>query len=113
MPFEPEKIRDVEKSLGDLVRGTTGVRHIRGCSDPDLGCYRISFGYQRKKPLKDYLLIYDPDERTIVMCADGGIGTPPPNVRQRLLKRFAGKGYNESIWAYSWSNIDLEGRSEY
>lgn len=107
MSFEPEKVKEIERNLGDLIRGVKGVRHIRGCSDAELGCYRIFFGYQRREPVKNFLLIYDPLEKMVTLCADGGIGTPPQNVRQRLLQRLGGEGYNESTWKYNWMGVEL------
>ena len=108
MAYDPAKTPIVEKHLGELVRGVKGVRNIRGCSDGELECYRISFGYQRRVPLKDYLLIYDPNESILTMCADGGIGRPPQNVRRRLLERLGGEKYKEEAWAYKWSDISID-----
>ena len=105
MMFDSSKIRFIEERLRNLVSGAKGVRKIRGCSSNELEIYRISFGYQRKKPLKSYLLIYDSDERTITLCADGGTGLPPNNVRERLMKNLDGKNYREEPDAYSWVNV--------
>ena len=111
MKFEIDKVNEIERSLDDLVRGVKGVRHIRGCSDIESECYKISFGYQRRDPLKDYLLIYDPKDQKLTLCADGGVGIPPQDVRKRLLDRLGGEGYGRSffgsIGSYFWEKMNI------
>ena len=85
--FNPELAPQIEANLKSLIYGVKGVRHIRGCSNLELECFKVSFGYQRRKPLKNYLLIFDPEYSNLTLCADGGIGRPPENVRQRLFQR--------------------------
>ena len=115
-----EETARMEKKLGDLVKGVKGVRKICGSTDPKLNrfriSYRISFGYQRRHPYKVYLLIYDTEADKVSLCADGAIGSPPENVRQRLFERLGWKengqwmrhgDYEESSsgWIMEWNQV--------
>lgn len=106
--FDADLAGKVEEYLRLLVCDLKGVRNMSACSRTDLKIYRISFGYQRKHPLQNYLLMYDPQTKIITGCAEGGFGYPPHNVRKRLLERLGGEGYEEQAGAYCWNNIDLE-----
>jgi len=108
MPLEQDRVEEVELKLRDLVWGIKGVRHIRPCSKWGLGSYKISFGYQRKEPLRNYLLIYDPDVETVTLVADGGIFRPPGNVRQRLFDSLGRENYEESYKAFHWTGLTIE-----
>ncbi len=108
MSFDVNLAGRVEEYFRCTIEDLKGVRQITACSRADLEVYRISFGYQRRKPLKNYLLMYDPQTKIITGCADGGFGYPPPNIRKRLLERLGGEGYEEQAGAYCWNNIDLE-----
>lgn len=108
MGFDSEKVLAVERELGDLVTGIKGLRKIKGCSNLELQTYRISFGYQRRKPFKIYLLIYDPEIESIRLVADGGIGRPPENIRQRLFEELGTENYSDDgPNAFKWDNIKL------
>ena len=108
MQFEPDRTKEVELKLRDLVWGIKGVGHIRPSNDPELSCYRISFRYQRRKPPKTYLLIYRPEDQRVTLCADGGILRPPENIRERLFGSLGRDNYEESYGAFHWIGLAIE-----